>query len=260
MTLTKSYVGLRRDAQHRYYWGDGPAMPGVTATLKMLDKSGALVGWAKRETAACAVRNLPMLEELVKTGGQAAAINWLKSIPDYQRDTSADLGTRIHVLAEARAKNEPVPASEEELPFLLSYEAFLDEHHPTIIATEFMVANLELRYGGTADALMLIGDETWLIDYKTGGSVYPETALQLAGLAHATFMGHPDDPEQHPIPRIDRFGVLHLRPGEHECWDDQLYGGQHLIEFAVGPQEWAAFRACRALWGWANERAQGVMA
>ncbi len=54
-------LGLVRDARHRYSWNGGPWYPSVTTILGIKDKP-ALVGWAKRETAACAVRNLEVLE------------------------------------------------------------------------------------------------------------------------------------------------------------------------------------------------------
>src|ERR1035437_10144220 len=82
-------VGLVRDARHRYSWNGGPLYPSVTTILGIKDKP-ALVGWAKRETAACAVRNLDVLEAMVRSGGAQAAVDWLKRIPDYARDASAD--------------------------------------------------------------------------------------------------------------------------------------------------------------------------
>ncbi|HEY1167723.1 MAG TPA: hypothetical protein VGE81_01900, partial [Candidatus Limnocylindrales bacterium] len=74
-------IGLVRDARHRYSWNGGPLYPSVTTILGVKDKP-ALVGWAKRETAACAVRNLDVLERMVASGGAGAAIEWLKRIPD----------------------------------------------------------------------------------------------------------------------------------------------------------------------------------
>ena len=52
-----------------------------------------------------------------------------------------------------------------------------------------MVCSLRHEYGGTAHAFVEIDGETWLIDYKTGAGVYPDTTLQLAGLARAEFIG-----------------------------------------------------------------------
>src|SRR5450759_1599793 len=73
-------LGLTRTAAHVYTWNDagtvhGP-LPSVTTILKVVDKSGPLVGWAKRETAACAVRNLDALVAMREAGGDAAATDW----------------------------------------------------------------------------------------------------------------------------------------------------------------------------------------
>jgi hypothetical protein len=86
-------LGLTRDAAHTYTWNDGTrvwtALPSVTTILRVVDRSGPLVGWAKREAAACAVRNLDMLVRMRDTGGESAATDWLKRIPDHERDNSA---------------------------------------------------------------------------------------------------------------------------------------------------------------------------
>jgi hypothetical protein len=70
---------------------------------------------------------------------------------------------------------------------------FLDVSRPRFLAIEAMVCSLRHEYGGTAHAFVEIDGETWLIDYKTGAGAYPETALQLAGLARAEFIGRPGD-------------------------------------------------------------------
>src|SRR5665647_1031050 len=113
-------VGLVRDARHRYSWNGGPLYPSVTTILQIKDKP-ALVGWAKRETAACAVRNLDVLERMVRSGGPQAAVDWLKRIPDYARDASADLGSAVHAAAEAISRGEAVPVADEVQPFVAAY-------------------------------------------------------------------------------------------------------------------------------------------
>jgi hypothetical protein len=54
-------VGLWRDDKHRYYArypdrddASGLAMPGVTSVIKVVDKSNALIPWAKNVTADAA--------------------------------------------------------------------------------------------------------------------------------------------------------------------------------------------------------------
>jgi hypothetical protein len=241
-------VGLVRDARHRYSWNGGPLYPSVTTILGIKDKP-ALVGWAKKETAACAVRNLDVLDRMVRSGGPQAAVDWLKRIPDYARDASADLGSAVHAAAEAIARGQAAPVAEDVQPFVAAYRRdFLDVFHPRFIALEAMVCSERYEYGGTADAFAEIDGEIWLLDYKTGAGVYPDTALQLGGLARAQFIGYPGDPTQYPVPFATRFGVLHIRPE-----------GARLLPVIVDRATVAAFLDARRLFGWDQGPAKTVI-
>lgn len=241
--------GLYRTADHRYFWrGRGP-IPSVTTIQKMLDKSGPLVGWAKRETAACAVRNLPMLVQMRESGGDAAAVAWLKSIPDYQRDTAADIGSRIHGLAERLARGEAVEVTEEERPFAERYAKWIASAEPEFLYLEEMVANLTVGYAGTFDAILRHKGKTYLADVKTGTGIYPETAIQLAAYSRAEFIGRPGDPTKYRIPPIDAYAVIHVRPDQPT----------EFVPYAVTDASWQAFLACKALHTWSEGEAKRVM-
>lgn len=241
-------VGLVRDAHHRYRWNGGPWYPSVTTILAIKGKPG-LVGWAKRETAACAVRNLDVLGRMVASGGPQAAIDWLKRIPDYRRDVAADLGSRVHAVAEGVGRGDPVAVDAEVRPYLEAYRRdFLEPFRPRFLAVEAMVCSERYEYGGTADAFVEIDGEVWLLDYKTGAGVYPESALQLAGLARAQFIGRPGDPRQYPVPPATRFGILHVRPE-----------GARLHPVVVDRAAVAAFLDARRLFAWDQGPAKSVI-
>jgi hypothetical protein len=212
--------------------------------LKMLDKSGPLVGWAKRETAACAVRNLGLLETMVKDGGPEAATRWLSAIPDYQRETAAETGTLVHALAEALHRKIEIEVDETTEPFISSYLRWASVYRMKVVNAEYMVYSETHRYGGTADLAATLNGEDWLIDIKTGKGTYPETALQLAALHFADFAGRPNDGRRYKIPPATRFGVLHIRPEQTE-----------LIPYSVTEAEFDAFLACRVLYDWQEMRA-----
>ena len=230
-------IGLSRDAAHRYYLdGEGP-IPSVTTITKTLSTGDALVGWAKRETAACAVRNLDLLNRMVADGGPSAAQSWLQGIPDFQRDTAADLGSRVHALAEATVRGEEVELTEEERPFVESYQRWLAEIQPDFIALEEMVCSTTHGYAGTFDSIAWIDGERWLLDIKTGKAVYDETALQLVAYARADFIGRPGDATRYSLPPVTRFGVIHVRPEK-----------TRLVPFAVDERIWDGFLACLRLY------------
>lgn len=240
-------VGLTRDERHKYQWNGGAKVPGVTSVLKALDKSGPLVGWAKRETAACAIRNIELLTVMVKDGGPVAAVEWLKRTPDYQRDTAADLGTRVHALAEAISRGQEIEVDEAAAPFVEQYQRWVATAKPEVLNAEYMVFSATHRYGGTADMAARIKGETWLIDIKTGSGAYAETSLQLAALHNAEWAGRPGDPKKYGIPKATRFGVLHVRPEKAE-----------LIPYDVTDAEFRAFVACRYLTDWLEFRAPAI--
>jgi hypothetical protein len=241
-------VGLERDERHRYRWNGGSWYPSVTTILGIKAKP-ALVNWAKRETAACAVRNLALITRLAATAGADAAIDWLKRIPDYERDSAADQGSRVHALAEAIARGDEVPVAAGLVPFVTAFRRdFLDVFRPRFLALEQMVCSPRHEYGGTADAFVEIDGEVWLLDYKTGAGIYPESALQLAGLARAQFAGRPGDPMAYPVPPATRFGILHLRPDRAQ-----------LLPVRVDRATVAAFLDARRLFGWDQTTAHSVL-
>jgi hypothetical protein len=221
--------------------------------MKAVDKSGPLIGWAKKATAECAIRNLPMVTEMVKTGGPQAAVDWLKRIPDYQRDTSADLGTRVHILAEKVAFGESPEVTDEEAPFVTAYRRFLVDWQPQFLRVEAMVCNLSHSYAGTLDFLAVLDGKVTLGDIKTGSGAYSDAGLQLAALGGAEFVGWAGDPRKHPLPHIEQYVVLHLRP---DLYPDT---GYRLIPYRVTADTFWKFLEAKSLWEWLQGDAKTVM-
>jgi hypothetical protein len=250
--VTDVPAGIYRTDKHEYYWnGDGP-YPGVTSVLNVIDKP-ALAAWAKRETAECAIRNLDLLTGMVRTGGDRMAVEWLKQIPDYVRDTAANLVTSVHNAADAYARGELLELDPEQMPFLDAYRTALEREGIVPIASEFRVighVDGVHRYGGTGDLLCTIDGETWLIDLKTSAGTYKETALQLAAYGFADFIGFESDPTPYAVPQVDRYGVLHIRPDKYPTAQE---GGYRLIEYEVTADTFAAFEAAYRLSQWLKE-------
>ena len=242
-------VGLARDEAHNYYLdGKGP-IPSVTRILKVVDKSGPLMGWAKRLTAEAAVQNAAMLHQMVRLSGEAAAIDWLKKIADHKRDTAASMGTRVHSLAESIARGTPVEMTDEEKPYADTYvRDFLLPFRPEFIALEELVCSPKYDYAGTFDAIARIQGETWMLDLKTSTGIYSETGLQLAAYANADFIARPGLPQRWAVPQVARYGVIHCRPEQ-----------TRLVEYHVTNDTFGAFLSARRLYSWVEGAAKSIV-
>jgi hypothetical protein len=245
-------LGLSRTASHVYTWRDEQTVvseiPSVTTVLRVVDKSGPLVGWARRTTAASAVRNLDVLVAMRAEGGPEAAINWLKAVPDYVRDKAADRGTHVHSLAEQIVRGGEPEVPEELAGHVNAYRGFLREWSPKFLAVEQMVCSLTHGYAGTCDAIADIAGERWLLDLKTGNGVYAEAALQLSAYGAAQFAGRPGDPRRYRLPRATRFGVVHVSSDRAE-----------LVPMAVDRSTFATFLRALDLWRWTQGPAKTVI-
>jgi hypothetical protein len=207
----------------------------------------AMVGWAGKVVARRAVDELPeLIRRRIEEGPEAAA-KWLK---EPLNDHSArDLGTRVHLLVEKYGQKDSPLMSDEERPYMEQYATFLNQFQPEIIRAEAMVCSLEHGYAGTGDLWARFPKYgVGLVDVKTGSGYYPDTALQLAGLKYAEFMGWPNDPKRYPIPESDFCAVLWLRPD-----------GFELVPYDVTEETFEAFLHCLRMWEWLQGPAQRVV-
>ena len=86
------------EARHTYTL-DGRRVPGVTAIVGVLDKSGPLTRWAARSVAQYVWDN-PDETMTLLAGDRDACVHALARVPDLARDSAADRGTSIHAHAE----------------------------------------------------------------------------------------------------------------------------------------------------------------
>jgi hypothetical protein len=204
-------VGLARDENHNYYLEGAGPIPSVTKILQIVDKSGPLIGWAKRITAEAAVKHRAELGGWVDTFGDDGAVGLLTKAATVLRDRAANAGSEIHTFAEAITRGQEVEVPAELAPYVAAYRTWVEQFQPEFLAAEEMIYSHH-GYAGTFDAIARIAGETWLLDYKTSKGVYVETALQLAAYGAADFIGRPGDPLRYVIPEIAQYGVVHIRP------------------------------------------------
>ena len=236
-------VGLWRTDDHQYRWNDGPYVPGITTVMNQKDRSGPLIAWARKETAAKAVRDINQVLQIISESGPDAAIDYVKREPERLRDKAATRGTGVHLALEKMAYGLPYEVTAEEQTYVDAFVRDILPLKPAFKAVEFMVYSEQHLYGGTGDAIVEIEGELWLLDYKTSKGIYETTAMQLAALAWADFIGYSGDPIPQPVPSPDRFGVIHIQPD-----------GAKLVPYNVTRDDFDAFLACRALYEWERSR------
>jgi hypothetical protein len=233
---------------HRVYVGAGREYPSVTAIILGGIPKPALPRWAATTTAEFAIANLERLALLPTK----RAVDEVKRAPWQARDASADLGTAVHAAIEARVHGQPCPALSPELEagaqaYLDGFSQFVTARRPRFVTSEATVFSRRHGYAGTLDAVCVLDGTLTLLDVKTGKSVYPEVALQLAAYAHADFIGHPEGTERR-LPPVAAGAALHLRPGGYE-----------LVPVPLGEQVLAAFLAALEVFRWASEQAPNVL-
>jgi hypothetical protein len=280
LTVTEaSFAGtlpaIQRTQDHRYIY-QGVTYPGVTSVLGVIDKSGALMTWAARQTAEAllaihegatfeasqalvgdAVYNpnvhVSGLDTLMAAVGRDGVIKAATSRANWQRDEAAQLGTRVHALADQYAVTgmftKADGLSDATYAYVENYAEWWDASGWKLRLSEAVVVSpavpgVHEGWGGTFDLLCYDADgRTVLADIKTGKGVYREAILQLAAYGMAQYVSPMGAAEVYPMPNIDRYCVIHVTKD-----------GVRPIEIDVGAQEWAAWLSTLDLYRWTEYR------
>lgn len=192
----------------------GNKLPSVTEILGGLGwKYSALMQWANR---------------LGREG---------KTLSEGSRD-AMDIGTVAHELIdgfittrrfisterwEGVSPDVWIAALDVHKKFLAWWESE-DMHHRFVpLASELAMVDHERGFGGTADLIGLLDGEPIVLDYKTGKSIYAETALQLFAYAElwaaSGYLSDEDGEGQasdslrflrNRHRRVERLGIIHI--------------------------------------------------
>lgn len=221
-TKTDKRGDLRRGP---FYWLNGKPMLSVTEVLKVIDKP-ALRYWYGQEVYYAMLKNPSMREQEAlsapyKTGKKAASRgSTVHSIVEVYKHTGQQL--------------ESIP--EEFKGFASAFYKFMDEVKPEILEQEKTVFDLNNRVAGTLDMYAKVGDKYYVLDVKTGKSIYPESEIQLS--AYASMLREEGK-------TVDSIGVILLEIG-----DDKLPTGNY--QFATRTENYKVFLSAKYLYEWIN--------
>jgi hypothetical protein len=123
--------------------------------------------------------------------------SWLKDVghnSDIIANKAAGEGTQVHNAVEAFLNGEEINWIDEYgnakynldvWRMILKFADFWNTHKPELIATEYHLFSDEHEYAGTADLVVRLFDNIWLLDLKTSNSLHTSYDLQLAAYAQA---------------------------------------------------------------------------
>jgi len=168
----------------RYYRRNGEFYPSVTYVLNCYPKGKHFEDWLKRH-------------------GYTA---------DYVVKKAAEEGTAVHELIEEYFEgNEMRYLNDKGNPkynpniwkMFLKFVDFWETYNPTLVETETHLFSDKLKIAGTVDLVCEIGDERWIIDFKT--SNHMQTTYELQGAVYAQCY------EECFGKKVDRVGMLWLK-------------------------------------------------
>lgn len=231
-TLPSGAIVYYRDSDHSYWgevrkngdvWGGVQAarLTGVTTAIKPFDHNPEmLIGWAARKTregvAALAVEYMEsdfMPEWLLDADSIETHLAASNLRHNDVRDDAAARGTNVHKHAlHALATGRPVPAfddlSVEEVGYAKGVAGWWLDEQPDVIASEFLVADLDLRVAGRPDLLCRLSDgRLAVVDAKTSGFIPSKFAVQLSAYAHLALVSGYEAPEVGVILQVAEDGA-----------------------------------------------------
>lgn len=141
--------------------------------------------------------------------------SWLKDVghnADLIMRKAGKEGTQVHDAAEKLIKGQEITWMDEYgnarysqivWEMILKFYDFWTTYKPELICAEEFVWSDEHRYAGSADLVVKMDGEIWLIDIKTSNSIHKSYDLQLS--AYAKALGESKGIE------IKRTGILWLK-------------------------------------------------
>jgi hypothetical protein len=160
-----------------YKLKSGEKVVGVTTVLNRWKESGGLLQWAFQQ-------------------GQSGASSLYE-----KRDEAADVGTHCHALVEAHINGTPTPAFPSEFTDEMkksaqqafdSFRLWEDQSHLTVVEQEMSLVSEKYRFGGTPDAIAMIGNQPCLLDWKSSKGVYYDFLIQCAAYLNLYEENHPE--------------------------------------------------------------------
>jgi hypothetical protein len=196
----------RNHGRGHSYWLDGAKMPGVTTQIND-GTPKQLTRWAAEQAANAALDNWDGFTALPAS----QRLKLMVDAPAVALGEAARRGTAIHDLAWALIVGDEVEVPEQYAGPVAAVVQFMDEWNVTPVLRETPVFHVDHWWAGTIDLVAYIGETRWLLDWKTGRTLFESNALQLAAYNHAQWV-QADGGDPAPWTPAERCGVVHIGP------------------------------------------------
>jgi ATP-dependent exoDNAse (exonuclease V) beta subunit len=183
--------------------------------------------------------------------------DWLKKVgyaSEYIVKKASEEGTQVHEMIEAYLNGEELKFLEHGIPMydpnvwqmFLRFVDWWEEYKPTLVEAEVHLFSDELKIAGTCDLVCEIGNELWIIDFKTSNHLQTTYDLQTAIYAQCF--------EECYGKKINRAGVLWLKSSKRGPKKDKMQGkGWEMYESSRTQEEnLDIYRAVRKLFDLEN--------
>jgi len=183
--------------------------------------------------------------------------DWLKKVgyaSEYIVKKASEEGTQVHEMIEAYLNGEELKFLEHGIPMydpnvwqmFLRFVDWWEEYKPTLVEAEVHLFSDELKIAGTCDLVCEIGDELWIIDFKTSNHLQTTYDLQTAIYAQCF--------EECYGKKINRAGVLWLKSSKRGPKKGKMQGkGWEMYESSRTQEEnLDIYRAVRKLFDLEN--------
>lgn len=174
--------------------------------------------------------------------------SWLKDVghnSDIIASKAAAEGTQVHNAIDSFLSGDEIfwideygkaQYSLEVWKMILKFTDFWNTHKPELISKEYHLFSDVHEYAGTADLIVRLNNQVWLIDTKTSNSLHTSYGLQLSAYSMAWN-------ETHTTP-IERTGVLWLKASTRTVGKDgKIQGkGWELKEYGKIAENFTMFK------------------
>ena len=183
-----------------YNWG-GFDYPSVTSIRRLTGLPFTLHNWTLSQIIDRAITDHDLIDTMLKRPRKkyervrdknviTEVSKHLRSAATDERDMAGDIGNAVHdAIRDGIGPDDPAHDPNVRAR-LWQYHDFLQVVRPEILFSERQVWNLTYGYAGSPDALMRMpSGRVMLVDYKTGGGVYIDHAIQVVAYGMGEFVG-----------------------------------------------------------------------